>query len=87
MPIRITSMSSSREGASIIRVEGQLTARDTSILEAKCRSAGSPQRLDLSGLLSSDEAGIELLRSLQAGGAELHGVSPFIRRRLEEGTP
>jgi hypothetical protein len=80
-------MSSSKEGASIIRVEGQLTAKDTSLLKAKYRSAGSPHRLDLSGLLSADEAGIELLRSLQAEGAELHGVSTFIRRRLEEEKP
>ena len=59
----------------------------TSLLDAKYRSAGSPHRLDLSGLLSADEAGIELLRTLQAEGAELHGASPYFRQLLEEETP
>ena len=82
MTIRITSSS---EGARIIiRVEGQLTAKDTSVLEAECRSGGFSQRLDLSGLLSADKAGIELLRSLQAKGTELYGASPYIRRVLGE---
>jgi hypothetical protein len=85
MTLRITS--SAEGGRNIIRVEGQLAAEDTSVLEAECRSAGSPQRLDLSGLLSADGAGIELLRSLQAKGAELHGASPYIRRLLEQETP
>lgn len=85
MTVRITS--SAEGGRTIIRVEGQLTARDTSLLEAECRSGGFPRRLDLSGLLSADGAGIELLRSLQAEGAELHSASPYIRRLLEKETP
>ena len=83
--IRITSLAEG--GRTIIRVEGQLTAKDTSVLEAECRSGGFPQRLDLSGLLSAEKAGIEVLRSLQAEGAELHGASHYIRRLLEEETP
>ena len=85
MVIRITSTSAGE--ASIIRIEGQLTADDTSALEAECRSAGSPRRLDLSGLLSVDGAGIEMLRSLQAEGAELCGASPYIRQLMAEGAP
>ena len=62
MTARITS--NVEGGRTIIRVEGQLTAVDTSVLVAKCRSGGFPQRLNLSGLLSSDGAGIAALRSL-----------------------
>ena len=78
MTIRITSLA---EG---VRVEGQLSANDTSVMEAECRSVGFPLRLDLSGVLSADKAGIELLRTLQAKGAELYGASPYIRRLLGE---
>ena len=85
MTVRLTS--STEGGRTIIRVEGQLTAKDTSVLEAECRSGGFPQRLDLSGLLSADKAGIEVLRSLQLEGAELYGASPYIRRLLEDETP
>ncbi len=85
MTIRKTSLAEG--GRTIIRDEGQLTAKDTSILEAESRSAGIPQQLDLSGLLSADEAGIEVLRSLRAEGAELYGTSSYIRQLLEEETP
>ncbi len=82
MTLRITP--STEGGNIIIRVEGELTGKGTSVLEAECRSAGFPQRLDLSGLLSAHGAGIELLRSLQAKGAELYGASSYIRRLLGE---
>ena len=82
MTVRLTS--STEGGRTIIRVEGQLTVEDTSVLEAECRSGGFSQQLDLSGLLSADKAGIELLRTLQAKGAELYGASPYIRRLLGE---
>ncbi len=81
MTVRITS--NVEGGRNVIRVEGQLTAIDTSVLVAKCRSAGFPQRLDLSGLQSADGAGIAALRSLQSEGAELHGASPYVLRLLE----
>jgi anti-anti-sigma regulatory factor len=84
MTIRITS--STEAGHSIIRVEGQLTAKDASVLEAACRSGGLPLRLDLSELQSADAIGIEVLGSLLAQGAKLHGASPYIRRLLEEET-
>ena len=85
MTIRITS--SAEGGRTVIRLEGQLTAKDTSVLEAECRSGEFPLRLDLYGLRSADGAGIELLRSLQAEGADLHGATPYVRRLLEEETP
>ena len=47
MTVRITSIVEG--GRTVIRVEGQLTAIDTSILETTSRSGGFPQRLDLSG--------------------------------------
>ena len=76
MTVRITSYV--QGGRTILRVEGQLTAIDTSVLVAKCRSAGFPQRLDLSGLQLANGAGIAALRSLQSEGAELDGADPAV---------
>jgi hypothetical protein len=53
MTLRIPS--SAEGGRNIIRVEGQLTAKDTSILEAECRSGGFPLRLDPFERMSFDE--------------------------------
>ena len=81
MTIRITCLAEG--GRTLVRVEGELNAKETSVLEAECRSAGFQLRLDLSGVVSADGAGLELLRTLQAEGAELYGASPYIRRLLE----
>ena len=83
--IRITSLAEG--GHTIVRVEGQLTAADVSALQVECLSIGIPLRVDLSGLLSADKAGIAELRLLQAQGAELHGPSHYIRRLLEQEEP
>ncbi len=69
----------------LIRVEGALDGEGAAALRRECRSAGTPVRLDLSGLKSADPDGIEALRALAAQGAELTGASPFILRLLEEG--
>jgi hypothetical protein len=54
-------------------------------LRRECCSAGTPVRLELSGLKSADPDGIEALGALAAEGAELTGASPYILRLLEEG--
>jgi anti-anti-sigma regulatory factor len=70
--------------ATTIRIEGQLTSASVPDVRAACESASPPLRLDLSGLRSADSDGIRALRSLMETGAELHGVSPFIRQLLLE---
>ncbi len=79
-------LSSSASGDEVvIRIEGALDGEGAAALRRECRSAGTPARLDLSGLRSADRDGIEVLRALAAEGAELTGASPYILRLLEEG--
>ncbi len=80
---RISSSTSGDEV--LIRVEGALDGEGAEALRRECRSAGTPVRLDLSGLRSADPDGIEALRALAAEGAKLTGASPYILRLLEEG--
>ena len=82
MTLRITA--STRGGTTTIRIEGRLEAIGVRDLRAVCRSAGNPLLLDLSGLRSADEAGIEAIRSLRAEGAQLHGASPHVRQLLKQ---
>jgi hypothetical protein len=85
MALRITVSTHGR--TTEILLEGRLEAAGVADLQVECPPAGSPLRLDLSGLLSADEAGIDAIQSLRAAGAELHGVSPYIRQLLGDQTP
>ena len=80
MAIRITTTT---DGTSwTIRLEGRLDKSNISELLVECRSTGSPLKLDLAGLMSVDADGVEALRALTADGAELLGISPYIRQLL-----
>ena len=80
MTIRITG---SKDGdSSNILVEGRLDATNVTDLETECLSAGTPLRIDISSLLSADEDGLRVLRSLAQTGAELSGASPYMRELL-----
>lgn len=81
MPIRIAP--SERGGRRVVLVEGTLKAATVVDLERVCLASSSPTTLDLSGLRSADAAGVELLHRLRVAGAELTGVSPYLRFLLE----
>ena len=68
------------ESGTVVRVEGRLDAATVPDLVATCRAVGHPLRLDLSGLRSADAVGAEALRRLAEAGAELEGMSPYIRQ-------
>jgi anti-anti-sigma regulatory factor len=72
------------QGATTIRIEGQLTRADLPDVEAVCDSAKPPLLLDLSGLKTADTDGIQALRSLSQTRAKLEGASPYIRQLLLE---
>jgi anti-anti-sigma regulatory factor len=82
LKIRISTEAS--QTATTVRIEGRLTGADLPDLRALCASANSPLRLDLSGLRSADDNGIQALRALAEAGAQLHGASPYIRQLLIE---
>lgn len=69
-----------------VRLEGRLEALGVPDLRESCRSAGFPLRLDLSGLRSADDVGIDALQALRAQGVELSGVSAYIGELLKQGS-
>lgn len=70
-------------GVAVVRVEGRLYGEGADELERECRDVGGSLRLDLTALLTADEVGLALLRSLRDSGAVFVGASPFIQLLLE----
>ena len=66
----------------VLQVAGRLESADLSELDKEIRSLDGPLVLDLSELLSADEAGIEKLRELLSAGAELRGASHYVQMLL-----
>ena len=67
----------------VLKVAGRLKSAYVSELDKEIRSIDGPFVLDLSELLSADEAGIERLRDLESGRAELHGTSNYVQLLLD----
>jgi hypothetical protein len=66
----------------VVRVAGRLSGAAVDEVMRACDRIGGPFVLDLSELLSADDAGISLLRALRTGGAELRGLSPYLEMLL-----
>jgi hypothetical protein len=80
-------MESRAEGPmTIVAIAGQLAADTVRELRELCGSIDGGLALDLSGLVSADEEGLEALRELDQRGIELRGISPFIRLLLADGS-
>jgi anti-anti-sigma regulatory factor len=80
LAIRITTEAG--QTATTIQIEGHLTGADLPGMRTECESASPPLRLDLSGLMSVDDDGIQALLALAEAGAQLHGANPYIRQLL-----
>jgi len=66
----------------IVRVAGKL--RSAHVPEILTACAGSPVlELDLSDLISADEAGIEALRRIRTKGARLVGTPGYIKLKID----
>lgn len=63
-------------------VDGRLDAEVVGELERVVAELSGPLRLELAGLRSADEAGLQALRWLRARGIVLTGASPYLRLRL-----
>jgi anti-anti-sigma regulatory factor len=74
-------------GRVVVRVHGRLAGGAVTELERVCRSTSRPLVLDLTHLMSADDAGIETLRRLVTDGVECIGVSRYLALLLgwEEG--
>jgi hypothetical protein len=71
-----------RSDACTVSLAGHLRAEQVPELCRVCGSCNSPIRLDLTDLLSADPVGMDALRRLGRGGAELVGVAQYLRRLL-----
>jgi anti-anti-sigma regulatory factor len=73
------------QGVVTLRLEGRLfdawidEVRQSLGLETNLKHV----RLDLSGMLYADSAGIQLLKSLRRDGAEIVGANPYFSALLE----
>ena len=81
MSVRITKSIDGER--SVLQVAGRLEFADLSELDKVIRLLDGPLVLDLSELLSADEAGIKKLRELEVGAAELRGASGYVRMLLD----
>ncbi len=66
----------------VVIVDGRLDGEVVEELERVVAEQSGPLRLELAGLRSADEAGLEALRALRARGIVLTGASPYLRLRL-----
>ena len=81
MSVRVTRAIDGKQ--TVLQVAGRLESADLSELDKEIHSLDGPLVLDLSELLSADEAGIKKLRELEVGAAELRGVSGYVRMLLD----
>lgn len=75
------------DGAVALQVEGRLIGATFQTLETAADEMRRRQPtlvLDLSAVAYADQAGVDLLRGLQAQGAQLQRCSPFLDRLLDE---
>ena len=76
MELRLTA--TERDGSTIVHVDGRLAAGGVGELERLVRAVDGPVMIDLSNLLSADDAGVAALRTLAGQGARLVGASPYV---------
>jgi len=69
----------------VLNVAGRLTAPELVELRSVCKQMEGRFVLDLSKLQFTDDAGAEVIRTLQDGGARVRGASPFIKLLINGG--
>jgi anti-anti-sigma regulatory factor len=80
MRLRISRTDS--DTATIVQVDGRLTATAVPELERECQSPRGTLYLDLSNLVLADAEGVKALTKLAESGVRLIGESPYIRLQL-----
>lgn len=67
----------------VLTVLGALDQAAADLVRAEVAGVSAPSLvLELSGLVSFDDAGLAVLRELAAAGARIDGASPFVSLRL-----
>ncbi|HEY7254704.1 MAG TPA: hypothetical protein VIG37_29740 [Methylomirabilota bacterium] len=88
-PVQLRVSVTRSVGSTIVKVDGRLTVASLHDLEHLVGSVDAPAVIDLSNLVSADDAGVATLRSLAGRGARLVGVTPYVALLLadESGPP
>ena len=81
--IRITT--TVNDSVLTIKLDGRLVSGETVILVEACDSHRGALVVDLSDLHFADDAGVGVLRELQAQGARIVNARPYLSLQLESG--
>ena len=82
MELRLTVTRRAR--STVVHVDGRLTTVNLKDLEGLINAVQGQTIVDLSNLLSTDDAGVATLRTLAGKGARLVGASPYIALLLND---
>lgn len=69
----------------VLKVDGLLEAADVGVLHHEWAAAAGTVTLDLSGLRSADDSGVDAIRTLESQGAELRGLCPYLELLVRAG--
>jgi anti-anti-sigma regulatory factor len=75
------------ERSAVIHVDGRLAANNLTDLEPLVMAARGEVVIDLSHLVSADDAGVATLRALAGRGIRLVGASPYVALLLDDERP
>lgn len=78
---------SREDEATVVHVDGRLAVHGVHDLEATVGGAAGPVVLDLTDLLSADDAGVAALRLLVERGIRLRGTTPYVALLLQGDLP
>jgi len=85
MEMRLTVRVS--DTGTVVHADGRLSQLVVAELEGVVRMTSGPVTLDLTNLLSADDAGVAVLRSFSDKGIRLVGVSPYMTLLLKRERP
>jgi anti-anti-sigma regulatory factor len=71
------------ETSTVVRVDGRLSVQGVREFERLAQTIDGPMVLDLTHLVSADDAGVTLLRTFAGQGAQLIGTTPYMQLLLE----
>lgn len=82
-PVAVRIVSHKTTTGVVVSVLGALDQAAADLVRAEVAGVSAPSLvLEMTGLVSFDDAGLAVLRELAAAGARIEGASPFVRLRL-----
>jgi anti-anti-sigma regulatory factor len=85
MEMRLTVSVS--DTGTVVQADGRLSRLGVAELEGVVRTTNGPVTLDLTNLLSADDAGVAVLRSFSDKGVRIIGASPYMTLLLKSERP